>query len=643
MAGAVWGIDIGKAALKAVKLRATKEGLEIKAVEHIDYEGSGGDGDKRQEQVRGALTALLAKHKLRADRVLVALPGIDALSRPIKLPPVDAKKIDMMVKMEAQQQIPFPLSEVNWDYQKIQRDYEPGEEIEVGIFASKRDRITGFLNELKSHGIEPGVVTLAPLAVYNFITYNSDVGDEATVVLDIGSDHTDLVVTSGPRFWIRNLRIAGNDITKALADRFKVSFEEAEKLKRNASKSDQSKKIFSSMEPTLKDLVGEVHRSVNFFKSQAPSGELKIGKLILLGDGAKLKNLPGFFEKELGYGVEKVQKLEQDKFVLDPDVDVEMLKKHLLGFGVALGLAIQGADKAKCAINLAPDDIKVNEELKRKVPFAAGAAACAWLAFGLSYVTWTGWKQQLEATVKDANALNKFKDFRSAAQEEKEKGERLTKRAEPLKGLVSNRLLPLDVIRELKKVLPTANGKIPKLSPQDEALPLENQRAKIVELRKQTQADNKLWVLQLDVEKKVPPSGAVDPNVKPIPEGVYTVSLKLARALPTGMLPENVRREIKDQFVVPLANALRDGPFYLKSPGKDAADAWYKSPTGTNPSVLEDILTPGVTLQQLDPSTTGVYKETFQVLSCDLKFEVGYTPPAPAPAPPAAPGGEEKK
>ncbi len=642
MAGAVWGIDIGKAALKAVKLRATKEGLEIKAVEHIDYEGSGGDGDKRQEQVRTALSQLLAKHKLRADRVLVALPGIDALSRPIKLPPVDAKKIDMMVKMEAQQQIPFPLSEVNWDYQKIQRDYEPGEEIEVGIFASKRDRITGFLNELKSHGIEPGVVTLAPLAVYNFITYNSEVGDEATVVLDIGSDHTDLVVTSGPRFWIRNLRIAGNDITKALADRFKVSFEEAEKLKRNASKSDQSKKIFSSMEPTLKDLVGEVHRSVNFFKSQAPNGELKITKLILLGDGAKLKNLPGFFEKELSYGVEKVQKLEQDKFVLDPDVDVEMLKKHLLGFGVALGLAIQGADKARCAINLAPDDIKVNEELKRKVPFAIGAAACAWLAFGISYATWTGWKSQLEVTVKEAKDLDRFKVIRQAAQEEKEKGERLMKRAEPLKGLVTNRLLPLDVIRELKKILPTMNGKIPALNPQDLGLPLENQRAKLVEMRKQTQADNKLWVLQLDIDKKAPPTGVVDPSAPKIPEGVYVVAIKLARALPTGTLPESVRSQIKTEFVVPLANALKDGPYFLKSPGKEAADAWYKAPTGVNSNVIEEILTAGTTLAQLDPGTTGVYKENFQVLSVDVKFEIGYAPPA-APAPAAQTPGEEKK
>jgi hypothetical protein len=150
-------------------------------------------------------------------------------------------------------------------------------------------------------------------------------------------------------------------------------------------------------------------------------------------------------------------------------------------------------------------------------------------------------------------------------------------------------------------------------------------------------------VLQLDIEKKVPPPGAIDPSTKPLPEGVYTVALKLARALPSGMLPENVRREIKDQFVQPLANALKDGPYFLKAPDKVAADAWYKSPTGTNSSVIEDIITPGVTLGQLDPSTTGIYKETFQVLAVDVKFEVGYAPPPPAAAPPAAPGGEEKK
>jgi type IV pilus assembly protein PilM len=633
MAGAVWGIDIGKAALKAVQLRATKEGLEIKSVEHIDYEGAGGDGEKRQEQVRTALAALLSRHKVKADRVLVALPGIDALSRAIKLPPVDAKKIGMMVRMEAQQQIPFPLNEVNWDYSKIEREYAPGEEVEVGIFASRRDRVIGFLNELKTHGIEPGVVTLAPLAVYNFITYNQEPGDEGVIVLDIGSDHTDLVVINGPRFWIRNLRIAGNDITKALADRFKVSFEEAEKLKRNASKSDQSKKIFSSMESTLKDLVGEVQRSVNFFKSQAPNGELKIKRMVLLGDGAKLKNLPPFFEKELGYSVEKVAKLEQDKFVLDPDVDVEMLKKHLLGFGVALGLAIQGAEQAKCSINLAPEDIKINEELRRKVPFAVGAAACAWAAFGLSYMNWSNWKVELKKTVEEAKALDKYQKYKQECDEEKAKGEVFGKKTVPLKGLVTNRLIPLDVIRELKKVLPTKNRDIPQIPPKNPPDPLEVVRQQIVEARKSQQTDNKLWILELGLDKKTPTLNEPDPK-KQIGEGVYTVLIRLARPLPPGTLPEAIRGTIKTEFVAPLAAALKDAPYYLKIPDSNAPDAWLKN----NAAIVDGIISPGESRNQLDPNNSVTYKEVFPVLLVDVKFEVGQAPPAP----PAAPAGEGK-
>src|SRR4051812_34799639 len=99
---AVWGIDIGKAALKAVKLRRTKEGLEIKAVEHIAYSAGKGDDDdddeegggaatqsdeQKSEAVNDALRQFLIKHKIGADQVVVAIAGLHAFSRFIKLPP----------------------------------------------------------------------------------------------------------------------------------------------------------------------------------------------------------------------------------------------------------------------------------------------------------------------------------------------------------------------------------------------------------------------------------------------------------------------------------------------------------------------------------------------------------------------------
>jgi type IV pilus assembly protein PilM len=620
MAGAVWGIDIGKAALKAVKLRATKEGLEIKAVEHFDYEGAA-DDDKRAEQVRDALKKLLAKHKLGNDTVLVALPGLHAFSRFIKLPPVDAKKIGMMVRMEAQQQIPFPIAEVNWDFQRIEREYAPGEEVEVGIFATQRERVNGFLADLKSQGIEPGVLTIAPLAIYNFATYDMDLS-EATIILDIGSDHTDLVVVDGPRFWLRNLRIAGNDITKALAERFKVSFDEAEKLKRTASKSDQSKKIFSSMEPTLKDLVTEVTRSVGFFKSQASGGQLDVKKLILLGDGSKLKNLPSFLENELGFTVEKVSKLEQDKFLVDETVDMELLKKHLLGFGVALGLAIQGVGEARCAINLAPEDVKIQELLRRKVPLAAAAVVCSWAALGVSYVTWSSWRDQLLETVAKAKDLDKYKKVQEDAKAAAEASKVLAKKSEPLKGLVVNRLLPLDILRKLREVLPKDNDKIPVLTGDDRAKPLDMQREFVRKQREALNTDEKVWVLDLSIEKKIP---GADPSKGQVPDGVYTVLITLGKFCPPNRDKAQARTALKQDYVRPLCDALKGEPFYLKKCDSYTPNDWLEK----NPVVADDIVQPSQDLTQLDKfGSSAVYEESFPILAVDIKFEVGLPTPA---------------
>ncbi|MDF1660800.1 MAG: pilus assembly protein PilM, partial [Planctomycetota bacterium] len=232
---AVWGIDIGHTALKAVKLNQRKEGLEIDQVAYIPMEMGDGEDD-RPEQVRAAVKTFLARHPIRNERVIVSLPGLHAFSRFIKLPPVEAKKIGEMVVYEAQQQIPFPIDEVMWGHHMIDREYEPGEEIEVGIFAARKELLLGFLSELRDNGVSPDIVTIAPLAIYNFVTYNTNV-DDATVILDIGAKHTDLIVVKGANFWIRNLRIAGGDITEALSSRFKIPSHEAEKLKRHGSNS----------------------------------------------------------------------------------------------------------------------------------------------------------------------------------------------------------------------------------------------------------------------------------------------------------------------------------------------------------------------------------------------------------------------
>lgn len=600
----VWGIDIGKAALKAVKLRRTGDGLEIQAVEHIAYPIEE-DEDERLEQQSEALKQFLAQNKIGgADQVVVGIPGLQAFSRFIKLPPVDTSKVGMMVRMEAQQQIPFPIDEVNWDYTILPP--EPGEELEVGIFATRSELIDGFLDHLKESGLTPDVVTIAPLAVYNFVRFNSEEEEGATILLDIGAEHTDLVIMDGDRFWLRNLRIAGNDITKALAERFKIPFAEAEKLKRSSSKSQQAQKIFTSMESTLKDLIGEVHRSVGFFKSQAEGLEVK--RAVVLGDGAKLKNLPKFLEKQLGYPVQRVARLEQDKFMIEGDVDLDVLREHLLGFGVALGLAVQGVGAGSCAINLAPQQLQIQSQLKNKLPLAIATAACTWLALGLNYIYWDHNRAKLDDTLKEIRAVSAYDDIQTQAQAAREKLPPLAEQAKVYDSLATSRTLMLELLEQLREVLPTDNAVIPAMSAAERAQPLNQQIATYQQkLEAERTNHKKTWLLDLKVAPR--PAQATAGSAG------YEVSLQVVRSRGERR-PDQVRDEIKDGLVAELTNRLRGAPFWVKT-----GDRYGEIAVSTPKEIYK-----------VHPAATQDDMRGFAGVMVTITFEVGVPEPKPEPA-----------
>ena len=110
----VWSIDVGKSSLKAVKLHRERNSLEILAVDKVDYVVDT-DGIDDVHQAREAIQTFASRNQINAP-VIVAHPGHSAFSRFIQLPPVDDKKLVEMVGYEAQQQIPFPIDEVMWDY-----------------------------------------------------------------------------------------------------------------------------------------------------------------------------------------------------------------------------------------------------------------------------------------------------------------------------------------------------------------------------------------------------------------------------------------------------------------------------------------------------------------------------------------------
>jgi len=381
MAGvqAVWGIDVGRSALKAVKLRAVGDGgAEVIAVDVIEHAKILSQPDaNRPELISAALERFLSHNDISKDQIVVSVPGQHTLSRFTKLPPVAPKRIPDIVRYEADQQIPFDLDEVIWDYQTFQQEGMP--DIEVGIFAMKRELIREHLLHFEQAGIEPIVVQSGPLAMYNAIAYDELLCEETTIILDVGAENTDLIIGTPAGLWTRTVPIGGNAFTEALVKSFKLSFSKAESLKRTAASSKYARQVFQAMRPVFADLVQELQRSIGFYSST--HRDASVERVIPLGNAFRLPGLQKYLQQNLGIDV-----LKPDSFKKASQAAVsgnEAFREHFLGFMTAYGLALQGLDLTIVNSNLLPTEIAKQVVWRKKRPAFAAAAACFVLAGGL--------------------------------------------------------------------------------------------------------------------------------------------------------------------------------------------------------------------------------------------------------------------
>ena len=376
---AVWGIDMGRCALKAIRMRTAPDGMvEILAAEYIEHDKilSQPDADKH-ELIAASLEKFLARHDLSRDRVALSVPGQHTLARFTKLPPVAPKRIPDIVRYEADQQIPFDMDEVIWDYQTFQTEGMP--DIEVGIFAMKKELLREHLLHFEQAAVEPVLVQSVPQAIYNVGVFDGLLGSETTVLLDIGAENTDLVVATPNGLWTRTIPLGGNGFTEALVKGFKLSFSKAESLKRTAETSKYRRQIFQAMRPIFADLVQELQRSIGFYSSTHRKAE--INKIVCLGNAFKLPGLQKYLQQNLGLDVESPTGFNK-AIPSSPALSEESYKNELLSFYAAYGLAVQALDLGKVNSNLLPTELAKQAVWRKKRPAFAAAAACLVLAGG---------------------------------------------------------------------------------------------------------------------------------------------------------------------------------------------------------------------------------------------------------------------
>lgn len=377
---ACWGIDVGQNALKAIRVRQSGGDVEAIGFDVIEHDKilSQPDADE-QQLIRAALDKFLSRNDVRGDTIVVSVPGQASFSRFIKLPPVDLRKIPEIVRYEAGQQIPFNLEDVIWDYQTMTMPSGGPSEIEVGIFAMKRDIVQDYVNDFTQVRVTPDLVQMAPVALYNYLRYDRHDGAGATLLLDIGTENTSLVIADGFRVWIRNFPLGGNNFTQALVKNFKLTFGKAENLKRHAADSKYAREVFQAMRPVFSDLLTEIQRSIGFYTSL--HRESRIERVLGMGNTFRLPGLQKFLSQHLGVDVTIVEQFNALKG--DHVISSSNFKENVVSFGVAYGLALQGLGLGTINTTLLPPEILKEKQIRKKRPVVIASAAAVVLACGL--------------------------------------------------------------------------------------------------------------------------------------------------------------------------------------------------------------------------------------------------------------------
>lgn len=379
---ACWGVEVGAGGIKAVKLVLDGENVRVAEFANMPHKRVLSTPELNQDDaIRLALGAFVNQHDLSKARVAVSVPGHAAFARFAKLPPVEPKQIPKIVRFEAEQQIPFSLEEVEWDFQTFRSPDSP--DVEVGIFAATKERIRQQLQLYDDFGMVPDIVTLSPIAAYNALAYDLvfDERTPGTVIVDVGTTSTDLIIAEAGRVWVRTFPLGGNNFTQEIVDKFSVSYPKAEKIKREVHKSKSARHVLQALRPVFSDLGQEIQRSIGYYQSLHSDSDLQ--RVIGLGSTFELQGIRKALQQQVQLTVYTVEEFKRAKF---DGVDEATLGENAGQLMTAYGLALQGLEYATLEANLMPAAVVREAVWRRKTPWFAAAAGLGLVAGAAMFI-----------------------------------------------------------------------------------------------------------------------------------------------------------------------------------------------------------------------------------------------------------------
>lgn len=370
------GLDVGSYQVKAVELRKAGSKLELLRLGVSDvYPGgdrsAAGNSDPFELRL-SAIQRALQQANTKTRHTVSAVSGESVIVRYVQLPEMPEAELRNALRWEAEEYIPFSIDEVNLDSVVLGPSSTPGK-LDVLLVSARKDLVSEHVQLLRAADLVPVIVDVEGFAFLNCFEVNyQPTSEECVCLLNVGAEVSNINIYVGntSRF-SRDINVAGNTFTQAIAQKCQVPFAKAEQLKMATGASDPAaeqdafddedalistirgsvERITGSdlgddspesaasraVENSLQQLLGEVRRSIQFFEGQ--SGGRTVQRVIIGGGSSRLKNIAAYFQAELDLPAEVFDPLRN--ITVSRDVDQQLLDAHREQLGTVIGLGLR--------------------------------------------------------------------------------------------------------------------------------------------------------------------------------------------------------------------------------------------------------------------------------------------------------------
>lgn len=368
-----FGLDISDLSLKIVKLEKRKKAIKLASFGEYQIEKDIIDGGeikdvKALSQILKAAPQKVKGKKIKTKYVICSLPEEKAFLQVIKLPKMKTEEVKKAVFFEAENYIPLPIEEVYLDSQIIPPLYDHLDHLDVFIAALPKTTVDPYVQAIKEAGLIPKVLEIESSATAR-ATIKNLISRKPILLIDLGATRSSFIIFSGTTIRLTSsIPVSSQLFTESIIKNLKISFEEAERLKKRYGVENHGKiklsatrkngiefhkeittgkKVFDALVPPLTDLTEQIQIYLDYYLSHAahehlpPNHQGEIEKILLSGGGANLKGLREFLREKFQIPVSLANPWVN---ILPPPLKglPELPFEESLRYTTALGLALRG-------------------------------------------------------------------------------------------------------------------------------------------------------------------------------------------------------------------------------------------------------------------------------------------------------------